>query len=84
MAVDDRVEIRVNGRRIIVRADLTLAAALLDHGQTAFRRSVGGEPRAPVCGMGICFECCVTVDGIPHRRACLLPVRDGMEVLTGE
>jgi len=32
--------------------------------------------------MGICFECRVTVDGDPHRRACLEPVRDGMEVET--
>ena len=79
----DTVEILVNGARQRVPADLTLAAALINGGTTTFRRSVSGEPRAPLCGMGICFECRVTVDGVPHRRACLEPVRAGMIVETG-
>jgi D-hydroxyproline dehydrogenase subunit gamma len=77
------IEIRVNGEPLRVPADVTLAAALVSAGQSAFRRSVGGDPRGPLCGMGSCFECRVTVDGVPHRRACLTPVREGMEVETG-
>ena len=77
-----RVEIRVNGVPHRVPADVTLAAALLPIGIGAMRRSVSGMPRGLLCGMGICFECRVTVDGDPHRRACLEPVRDGMEVET--
>jgi D-hydroxyproline dehydrogenase subunit gamma len=78
----DTVEIFVNGSRRRVAADVTLAAALINDGITAFRRSVSGEPRGPLCGMGICFECRVTVDGVAHRRACLEPVRPGMVVST--
>jgi sarcosine oxidase subunit alpha len=48
----------------------------------AFRRSTTGEPRAPLCGMGICYECRVTLDGVAHRRACLVPVAAGMVVRT--
>ena len=60
----------------------SLAAALLNLGITAFRRDADGRPRAPVCGMGTCFECRVTVDGQAGVRACLLTVREGMQVGT--
>jgi sarcosine oxidase subunit alpha len=49
----------------------------------AFRTSVTGEPRGPVCGMGICFECRVTVNDAPHQRACLIQCETGMRVDTG-
>ncbi len=78
------VEILVDGEPVRVRASATLAAALLGAGRWRFRRSVRGEARGPVCGMGICFECGVTVNGVPHRRACLEPVTPGMEVRTGD
>ena len=47
-------------------------------------RSVSGEPRAPLCGMGTCYECRVTIDGVAHRRACLVTVADGMHVTTAD
>lgn len=47
-----------------------------------FRRSVRGELRGPLCGMGICFECRATVNGHPHVRTCMTTCRDGMVVLT--
>ncbi|HEX5004164.1 MAG TPA: (2Fe-2S)-binding protein [Gemmatimonadales bacterium] len=75
------VRILVNGTSLEVADDLSLAAALLNAGHDAFRRSVTGGPRGPVCGMGTCFECRVTVDGMPGKRACLEPVRDGMQVM---
>jgi sarcosine oxidase subunit alpha len=43
-----------------------------------------GEPRIPLCNMGTCFECGVTVDGVPLTRSCLTTVRDGMRVETSE
>lgn len=77
------VAIRVDGRALHVAAETTLAAALLNAGVRMFRRSVSGEARAPLCGMGTCFECRVTIDGVAHRRACLEPVRTDMDVTTG-
>ncbi len=80
----ETVEIVVDGRRLRVSAGMTLAAALMDSGVSAFRISVSGMPRAPICGMGSCFECRVTVNGRPHQRSCLIPCTDGMVVETGE
>ena len=77
------IEITVDGTTIKVTEGTTLAAALLNNGFGAFRTSVSGEPRQPLCGMGVCFECRVTVDGEPHQRSCLVPVRDGMDVIAG-
>ena len=48
-----------------------LAAAMMNDGVTAFRTSVRGAPRGPLCGMGVCFECRTTVDDSPHQRSCL-------------
>ncbi len=77
------IAIQVNGAPVRVRSGQTLAAALISAGRWQLRRSVTGEPRGPVCGMGVCFECRVTIDGVPERRACLEPVVEGMEVSTG-
>jgi len=80
--VAEPIHILVDGRELAVAPGQSLAAALLGAGVTAFRTSVCGEPRGPVCGMGVCHECRVTVDGAPQRRACLELVREGMEVAT--
>lgn len=77
------VEIVVDGRPLRVSAGTTLASALFDAGVTSFRTSVRGEPRAPICGMGICHECRVTVNGRAHERSCLITCSDGMVVGTG-
>lgn len=76
----EMVLIRVNGKPVGVRADATLAAALLGSGFAALRKSVTGASRGPLCGMGICFECRVTVDGIPHVKSCQTMCRAGMDV----
>jgi len=73
--------IRVNGRQLQVAEGTSVAAAMIAANQ-ACRTSVLGEPRAPLCGMGICMECRATVDGKPHRRTCQLQCIPGMEVVT--
>lgn len=61
-----------------------VAAALAQAGQTRFRLSVRGEPRGPLCGMGICMECRVTINGQPHVRSCQILCEAAMEVQTDE
>lgn len=78
------VSIVVDGREAAVAAGITVAAAVLGMGIAAFRRSVTGEGRAPLCGMGTCHECRLTIDGVPHRRSCLVVVSDGLRVSTGQ
>ena len=75
------VTIEVNGRPQQVPAGTIVAAALLQ-ANIACRRSVTREPRTAMCGMGICFECRATIDGVPHRRTCLITCREGMVVET--
>jgi len=75
--------IRINGQPFDATPESTVAVAILSAGETAFRRSVTGEARGPLCGMGICFECRVTIDGFPHQRSCQIAVREGMEIVTG-
>ncbi len=78
------VNIRVNGKPLQVRAGTVLAAAIAEAGVSHFRRSVSKHPRAPLCGMGICMDCCVTLNGQPHSRTCQTLCQDGMEVQTDE
>ena len=77
----ESVVLTVNGSRVTVRAGATVAAAVALAGR-ACRRSVSGEPRRPMCGMGICFECRVTIDGKRHRPSCQVLCQPGMEVST--
>lgn len=74
----------VNGHALTVPAAASVAAAVAAGGSACFRRSVRGELRAPLCGMGVCFECRVRINGTPHVRACMTPVRDGMQVETDD
>jgi aerobic-type carbon monoxide dehydrogenase small subunit (CoxS/CutS family) len=80
----DAVQMKVNGIVIRVPRGSTVAAAVLLAGRSAFRRSVSGELRGPLCGMGICFECRVAIDGQLHVRSCQMLCREGMEVTLSE
>jgi D-hydroxyproline dehydrogenase subunit gamma len=77
------VTVTVNGQRIDVPADATVAVAIVLAG-AACRRSVTGERRGPLCGMGICFECRAVINGTPHCRSCQILCASGMEVRTNE
>ncbi len=73
--------LKVNGVPVTVTSGTTVAVAILTTGAHT-RRSVTGEPRGPLCGMGICFECRATINGIPHLRTCQINCAQGMEVVT--
>jgi D-hydroxyproline dehydrogenase subunit gamma len=79
------VRLTIDGVVVEAAAGTSVAAAILNRGGTAawhVRRSVSGAARGPLCGMGICFECRATVDGLTHVKTCQLLVRAGMEVRT--
>lgn len=83
-APTENVTLRVNGAAVTMPAGSTVAAAVFAAGVMRFRRSVSSEPRAPLCGMGICFECRVTIDGRAHARSCQTPCVSGMDVRTDD
>ncbi|MFK4825424.1 (2Fe-2S)-binding protein [Paenochrobactrum sp. BZR 588] len=78
---DETVSIQFDGQILKVTKGISVAAALLSQGVNRFRTSVvGGEPRAPYCMMGVCFECLVTIDDVQNRQSCMTEVYDGMVV----
>lgn len=83
---DDRLdyEVTVNGEQLRVSPGTSVAAAVALAGIRTFRRSATGSPRGPLCGMGICFECRVELDGRPGVRSCMASCHDGMIVRTAD
>ena len=80
-----QVTLSVNGIPVKAYSGETVFAVLLAEGIRALRHSVknqAGTARGGFCGMGVCQECRVTIDGMPDRRACMTEVREGMEVVT--
>ena len=75
------IEVFVDGRSVRVAPGASVAAAVLNAGN-ACRASVTGERRAALCGMGICFECRVEIDGVLHERSCMIEASEGMRVRT--
>ena len=71
------ITIELDGTPRRVSSGVSLAAVLAG---LPGRKSVSGEPRAALCGMGVCFECRVTVNGHPYQRACQVIVQEGMVV----
>lgn len=75
------IVIQVEGREVQVREGQTLAMALLGADIVPFRKTaVSGAPRAPLCLMGVCFDCLVEVDGSQNVQSCLVEVQNGMQV----
>jgi len=80
-----KITLKVDGQHVWVAYGSTVAAAIAIARRDAMavtRRSVGGELRGPLCGMGICQECRVTIDGKEHRLACMTVCTTGMSVET--
>jgi D-hydroxyproline dehydrogenase subunit gamma len=83
LRVPELVTLKINDEQVRVPQGSMVAAAVFQAG-FSFRRSVSGEPRGPLCGMGICFECRVNVNGVAHVRSCQTLCENGMDVRTDE
>ena len=76
------IKIFVNNQALEVLEGETLAAALWANGLIAVGQNSSADlPRGMYCGIGHCYECRVTVDGIEDIRSCLILVREGMQVI---
>ncbi len=71
---------RFEGRRIQALPGQSLAAALTAAGELALGTGKDGAPRGAFCGMGVCHDCLVVVDGRAGQRACMTAARDGLDV----
>ncbi len=76
-----KVTVFIDGEKAVVPARVSVAAALLMQDDSTFRVSpVSGEPRAPFCMIGSCYECLVTIDEEPNQQGCLVEVEDQMKI----
>ncbi|MFK7793250.1 MAG: FAD-dependent oxidoreductase [Devosiaceae bacterium] len=72
--------IKFEGQEIQAKAGQSLAAALTTSNHRAFRQTAKDNKRGIFCGMGVCQDCLVSVNGKANQRACMTPVADGMVV----
>lgn len=79
--MSEQIAVSVNGARVTVAAGSSVAVAMMLAGASC-RTSVSGEPRGPLCGMGICFECRAEIDGVAHKRSCQIVCTPGMNIKT--
>ena len=79
--MSEQITVSVNGARVAVALGSSAAVAVMIAGASC-RTSVSGEPRGPLCGIGICFECRAEIDGVAHRRSCQIACTPGMEIKT--
>ena len=72
-----------DGREVPFRPGQSVGAALMAHGISSWRHTrFAGRPRGLFCGIGVCFDCLVQVDGSSDQRACRVPAVDGQRVRT--
>jgi D-hydroxyproline dehydrogenase subunit gamma len=76
------ISLFINNERVAVPQGASVAVAVLSSNAPHFRRSVSGEARAALCGMGICFECRVTINGVMQARSCQIACEPEMRVST--
>jgi predicted molibdopterin-dependent oxidoreductase YjgC len=77
------VNITVNGKVISAIDGEPIASALIAAGVKTFRITrVMKESRGYFCGIGLCSDCMMVVDGVPNVRTCITPVKEGMKVET--
>ena len=74
-------EVQVDGTRVRIPVGSSVAAALAQQPPGRTRLSVSGQWRAPLCGMGVCHECRVMING-RERLACQTVCEDGMLIAT--
>lgn len=77
------IPIQFDGETLHARPGETLAATLIAHGVQQFRTTVSGQPRGVFCGMGVCQDCLVEIDGFANRRACMTKIEKPITVRRG-
>jgi len=79
------IKIKINGKETTACQGDTVLASLVACGHKVLKKSRQlNENRGPLCGMGVCYECQVTIDGLPNQRACMAEVKNEMMILTDE
>lgn len=76
-----KVTIEIDGQKIEALEGEPIAAALWNAGIRDFRYTrKRKEPRGFFCGIGLCTDCKMIVNGIPNIRTCVTLVEKGMKI----
>lgn len=77
------IEVVVNGRKVKAFEGELVSTILLEEGIFVFGlKHNTGHPSGIYCGMGVCYECLVTVNGVANTRACQTVAEDQMTIET--
>jgi predicted molibdopterin-dependent oxidoreductase YjgC len=77
-----RIKVFVNGQEVVAYQGETVLAALIAVGRRTLRKSLHhSEGRGAFCGMGVCYECLVSINGRSNQRACMTEVENLMEII---
>lgn len=84
-----KIRLKVDGKSVAAYEGETVHAALTAAGirrlkDSKLNHTKLNRARGVFCGMGICYECLVTINHIPDQRACMTLVEDQMEIHTDE
>lgn len=81
----EEFNVYINGKKTKAYKGDTIASTLLLNNCLSFKKSSKlGESRGLLCGMGVCYECLVTVNEVTKQQACITPVEEGMRIETNE
>ena len=79
--MSEMVSFTFNGNDVKCEQGQSIAAAVINTGTLALRTTrFGEEPRSIFCGIGVCFDCVVVIDGVANQRSCLIAAKPGMQV----
>lgn len=79
-AGQNEVHATFDGEPISCTPGASVAAALISTGRNGWRETRSGAQRGVFCGIGICFDCLVEIDGESGQRSCMIPLAEGMDV----
>ena len=77
----EKITFTYNGDEFTCESGQSIAAGLIASDNRELRKTrFGNEPRSIFCGIGICFDCVVVIDGVANQRSCLIEAKPGMKV----
>jgi len=78
-----KITFTFNDKQLEGESGQSVSAALIAHGERIARHTrFRSSPRGAYCGIGVCFDCVLTIDGVANQRSCLTQISDGMKVET--
>jgi predicted molibdopterin-dependent oxidoreductase YjgC len=75
------ISIFFDGKKIKALKGDTIASALISNGILKFSVTrKNKEPRGYFCGIGLCTDCMMTVNGVRNVRTCITEVEENMKI----